>query len=430
MTVPPSGVPADTWSRLAPGVRSGWADLSEDDRAHLLDAARHTADVPTWDAAAAAVDAKADPDTQAALDAFLAGMDDSWPYAPGEYEPVPTDLSDIVDEPPLRILWDDEIDGLEPPVPLVERWLDQGAFAVLYGPPGGGKSFWAISLALHIASDMPTFFGNAIHSSGGSVVYLAAEGATGLGRRRAAWIAHHDVTPGRHRMAWVPETVDLRTDQGAAALLWALDQTEPVLLVIDTLNRNAPGTDEGAEDIGRIIATIDMLRRHHPNVTVLLVHHSGKDATRGARGHSALLGAVDTEISLKPVPGGFTVETTKQKEGPLTGPVTLGLTEAAESVAVTADVDQATAGDDLDLWLVAVADQREAATPVNVRGELGIEGHVENRLAGRAVDKGWAEPDSPRLRVLTPTGRDRLRIAHQRLNGEQTNHTDVDLDDF
>ncbi len=58
MTVPPSGVPADIWSRLAPGVRSGWADLSEDDRAHLLDAAQHTADVPTWDATTAAVDAR------------------------------------------------------------------------------------------------------------------------------------------------------------------------------------------------------------------------------------------------------------------------------------------------------------------------------------------------------------------------------------
>nr|WP_286730273.1 MULTISPECIES: AAA family ATPase [unclassified Thiomonas] len=71
------------------------------------------------------------------------------------------------------------------------------------------------------------------------------------------------------------------------------------LLILDTLNRAALGLDENAvEDMGAIIeAAADLQRRI--GGTVLAVHHSGKDLTRGMRGHSSLHAALDAAIEVR-----------------------------------------------------------------------------------------------------------------------------------
>lgn len=70
------------------------------------------------------------------------------------------------------------------------------------------------------------------------------------------------------------------------------------------------GSENAPEDMGAFVAMCDSIAREL-RCLVLIVHHSGKDAAKGMRGHSSLLGAIDTEISLKD--GVMTV--TKQKEG-------------------------------------------------------------------------------------------------------------------
>ena len=67
------------------------------------------------------------------------------------------------------------------------------------------------------------------------------------------------------------------------------------LIVIDTLSRVMAGGNENApEDMGALVRNIDRLR-DETGGAVLLVHHSGKDLSRGARGHSLLRAATDTE---------------------------------------------------------------------------------------------------------------------------------------
>jgi len=59
----------------------------------------------------------------------------------------------------------------------------------------------------------------------------------------------------------------------------------------------AGGNENSPDDMGRFVAHCDRLRlatRAH----VLFVHHSGKDDSRGARGHSLLKAAADTEIEV------------------------------------------------------------------------------------------------------------------------------------
>ena len=88
------------------------------------------------------------------------------------------------------------------------------------------------------------------------------------------------------------------------------------MIVIDTLARAMGGGDENSgQDMGRLIRHADLLRQM-TGAHVHLVHHSGKDAGRGARGHSSLLGALDTEIHVEEHEDGTRVATiTKQKDG-------------------------------------------------------------------------------------------------------------------
>jgi hypothetical protein len=70
------------------------------------------------------------------------------------------------------------------------------------------------------------------------------------------------------------------------------------LLIIDTLNRAAMGADENsAVDMGDIIAACKALQTQTRGM-VMLIHHTGKDLSKGLRGHSSLFAALDAAIEV------------------------------------------------------------------------------------------------------------------------------------
>jgi hypothetical protein len=75
---------------------------------------------------------------------------------------------------------------------------------------------------------------------------------------------------------------------------------QPVrLIVIDTLARCFGGNDENdARDMGAFIEGCDVIKRE-TGATLLVVHHSGKDDTKGARGSSAFRAALDAEFNVR-----------------------------------------------------------------------------------------------------------------------------------
>jgi DNA-binding transcriptional ArsR family regulator len=80
----------------------------------------------------------------------------------------------------------------------------------------------------------------------------------------------------------------------------ALDAIEakagrPTLVIVDTLARCFVGDENSTKDMGEFIQGIDTIKRK-TEATVLVVHHTGKDSSREARGSSALLAAADTMI--------------------------------------------------------------------------------------------------------------------------------------
>jgi hypothetical protein len=73
---------------------------------------------------------------------------------------------------------------------------------------------------------------------------------------------------------------------------------QPRLIIVDTLNGTMQGDENASLDMGMYLAGIKRLAVA-TGALVLLVHHSGKNLDRGARGHSSLKAAVDIEIELQ-----------------------------------------------------------------------------------------------------------------------------------
>lgn len=218
----------------------------------------------------------------------------------------------------LPILFFDAIKAVMSSNDFVGGLLIEGSAAVVYGDSNTGKTFWTLDLSLHVASGKPW---NGRRVERGGVLYVVMEGTDGFRNRVAAWREHRCEPGDQPLFAAVPASINLREEDGAGALVDAAKQAaehwgQPVkLIVIDTVARALAGGDEsGSVDMGALVQMVDLIRKE-TGACVLLIHHSGKDPTKGGRGHSSLRGAVDTEIEIKAGDDGLATATvTKQRD--------------------------------------------------------------------------------------------------------------------
>jgi hypothetical protein len=215
--------------------------------------------------------------------------------------------------------WDDIQD--EPVEWLIQGILPVKAFAALYGPPGSFKSFIALDIAEAIATGRP-WMGNPIDRQG-AVLYLCGEGFGGMGARIKACQLHHSTPKGapiyviRHQLNMRSSTEDFNALMLAIVQLVEKTGMEFQLMVIDTLARSFGGGNENDSDaMGAFITTMGKIQEFL-NCALMVLHHSGKDTTKGLRGHSSLLGAVDTQLEIlrfeEQAKG--VISLTKQKDG-------------------------------------------------------------------------------------------------------------------
>ena len=206
-----------------------------------------------------------------------------------------------------------EFAGQPAPKWIIKGVLPKAELAVIFGESGAGKSFLALDLAASIARGVE-WRGKRV--KGGRVVYVVAEGAGGFRNRVVAYAQHHQL-----------ELRDIPIDIIAAApnLLekdQALDVGKAILaggkadvVFVDTLAQTTPGANENAgEDMGQVLAHCKGIHKA-TGALVVLVHHAGKDLTKGARGWSGLRAACDAELEVSRGSAVRTVRTSKQKDG-------------------------------------------------------------------------------------------------------------------
>lgn len=209
---------------------------------------------------------------------------------------------DVVPKPPLPIIYSTDIAANVDTSDFVEDLLTEGALSVCYGASNSGKTFFATDLALHVA--LGWRYRGRFDVEQGGVLYCALEGGFGIKNRVAAFKQHHNIQAS-FDFGIIPTNINIfDPDADSDLLIEAIRSAaakfeKPVrLIVIDTLARAMAGGNENtAEDMGLLIANADRIREE-TSAHIMFIHHSGKDASKGARGSSALRAATDTELEV------------------------------------------------------------------------------------------------------------------------------------
>lgn len=199
-----------------------------------------------------------------------------------------------------------------------QEWILEGLFledtiGSHYGPSGAGKSFVTLDQACHLALGW-NWKGRQVRQC--YVIYLAAEGARGYKRRLRAWIYYHAqllnipqeqllknlsknlaIVPLALPLANVAEVndfIDTKRDE-----LDARTNKLPVFIILDTLFQCAAGQDVNKSEVMTgIVSTAMRIKEELAASNVLIIHHTGKDKSRGPTGNASLKGCLDEVFNI------------------------------------------------------------------------------------------------------------------------------------
>jgi len=220
---------------------------------------------------------------------------------------------------------------------LVKRLIPRQGVVTVYGASQSFKSFIAVDISLHVALGWQWASRSVTQAP---AVYIAAEGAAGLRKRKVGFErANAERLPDHVPFFLISAAPNLGTEQGDLAALIAAIETvriTPGLIVIDTLAQSIGAGDENGAGMIQFVANATALANHF-KACVLSVHHVGLSDDKRARGHSSLLGGVDAQILAE------------RKEGMLSTALTLQKLKDEESnLKLTAHLSRVVIGQDED----------------------------------------------------------------------------------
>lgn len=199
---------------------------------------------------------------------FLADMDNARDHLP-----------DLLD--------DDDIAALAPIEHVIDGWVPAGAYSVLFGEPGVGKTHALLGMTRAVRRGT-NWQGYATQH--GATLFYQGEGLRQLQDRIAAWDARYPLRKGRKMLpgAATDRVVDLTVPEGVAAVIRTVQGYEAQhgvkvrLLVIDPLVEYMTGEEngEGMELASRGLRALAKLL----DIGVVVGHHTNAsgDRERGA----------------------------------------------------------------------------------------------------------------------------------------------------
>ena len=245
-----------------------------------------------------------------------AGISLNTPASPEEFERLVDDAqeADATDKPLRYVFEPVHTFSSATALPwIIKGVLPKAALGVVYGASGSGKSFLVLDMGMAVARGVE-WRGRKVKQ--GRVAYIAAEGADGFRKRLAAYAMHNQVDLSTVPMTVLNAAPNLMEKQDAVDVVKGIRSSGGAdLIVVDTFAQTTPGANENAaEDVGKALG---YCKRIHEatGAMVLLIHHAGKDATKGARGWSGLRAAADAEIEVVREATGRFLRLTKSKDG-------------------------------------------------------------------------------------------------------------------
>jgi hypothetical protein len=236
----------------------------------------------------------------------------------------------------------------------VKRILPRVGLAAIFGKPGSFKSFIVAHIGLSVALGWD-WAGRRVHRA--PVIYVAAEAAAGLRKRKAGFQIAHPSLGDDVPFLMVPTAPNLGAEKGdLAALVTAIEAAgvSPGVIVLDTLAATLAGNDENGSGMTAFVANAGALAEKF-KCLVLVVHHTGLGDDRRMRGHSSLLGALDAAILCERVESDLAATLTLSKIKDDSSDVRL--VARLERVVIGHDED----GDEISTLVVNSVEDAEAA---------------------------------------------------------------------
>lgn len=165
---------------------------------------------------------------------------------------------------------------------LIDGVLEADSHGLMFGPSGSYKSFLALRMAHSICTGHA--FGTLKVRRIGPVVYVCGEGQGGISRRLKSQVKKLGAFGDNLEIVFTG--VDLADDGCMKALGAQLAPLQPVLVIFDTFAALNGSVDENSpSDVGKCLRGVRLCGQAC-GASTLIVHHSGKDASKGARGAS------------------------------------------------------------------------------------------------------------------------------------------------
>jgi hypothetical protein len=247
--------------------------------------------------------------------AQMAGVPINAPASVYEFDALVEAAEGKSDEKPARFVFEQAQEFASGPSPtwLIKHVLPDAELVVMFGASGSGKSFLALDMALAVARGVP-WRGKRVRQ--GRVAYIAAEGAGGFRNRLKAYAIANEINLADIPLLVLNAAPNLLDKTDAAEVAAAIKSSGGAsVVIVDTFAQVTAGGDENSgEDMGKALSHCKQIHRA-TGAVVLLVHHSGKDTSKGARGWSGVRAACDAELEVVREETGRYVRLSKQKDG-------------------------------------------------------------------------------------------------------------------
>ena len=241
------------------------------------------------------------------------------PVTEAEAELDPYDPKPTHDPGRFKFEWFDTMNPDLSRRDLVEGLVSRVCTMAIIGAPGAGKSQVEAHFAHAIASGSD-WCGRPVMQ--GAVICALGEGAEGFRGRVRAIRQAQGGEGGDIPFIMVPAIPNLTSTGDVKAFVAAVKSLlsqraglELRVVFFDTLTTAAPGMDQNTTDgMGQVVASLRYISGELDCVAAV-IHHVGKNPSKGARGSSVLNGDLDTELLVEDAgEGRFNVRQTKQRD--------------------------------------------------------------------------------------------------------------------
>jgi len=209
------------------------------------------------------------------------------------------------------------LDAIPEPTWIIDGVLPKGGYALLYGKRSTKKSFATLDMGLSIATGTH-YHGREVKQ--GRVVYFAGEGFRGINRRVKAWFNTRKLSRENYArdFALVPFTSKWDTLRGCDLVRQVLRDIAKdgaiSHVMIDTARRSMSGDENSPTSVGQFLDGVSDVCGEF-GCGYIIVHHAGKDESKGARGGGPFEDDADTVLHFTKGPGGAVhMRCTKQKD--------------------------------------------------------------------------------------------------------------------